>query len=443
MTKIFIAEDIPSHNKGEAAILFGMLETFKVLGNIDVSLLSLTPEIDRANYATIKVIDGSSNLHIIDNFTPKGTCLQVLESAFALLQYLMFAICYKVFGSNAQKIMRKEIWKEYCKADLIIIGHDGTFGSPLGGHTLCFSHICNILIANIFKKPVVIYAGDVIPGGNIGVLKKKLWGLLYRVLLNKVDLITLREELSYDYLQEIGVSKHSVHVTADTAFLLKPASTERVERIFAQENIIINKNPIIGMTVTQHMFRHAFSIVTDSKEKYNLYIRLMAEVVDHLTATLNATVVFLPHCIGPGEKFDDRIVAKDIYEMAKNKSHVKVIVNEYTASELKGVISQFDLFIGERTHSVIGSTSMYVPSLSITFSLDHRTHGIIGKMLGQKKWIYNIETLDFDSLISKIDNLWFEREGIKKDLTSKVDTVKKRALLNGELLKSLLKGNKQ
>ena len=442
MTKIFIAEEIPSLNKGEEAILYGFLETFKMLGDVEVSLFSLNPEVDRANYANIRIINGMGDLHLLNNLQQRSTFIKVLESTFALFQYLLFAIFCKVFGLNSVKIMKGEIWREYCKADLIIIGHDGTFSSPFT-QVLVFSHICNIFLARLLRKPVVVYAGDAIYGAYIGIFKKKLWTILAKFLLNKVDLITLREEISYEYLQKIGVSKLKIYVTADTAFLLKPAPEKRVREIMSQENINKNKEPIIGMTVTQIMFRYAFPRLRNPKEKYESYIKLMAQVVDYLIDTLGATVAFLPHCIGTGNKLDDRIPAKDIFQMAKNKPKIKVIVNEYTASELKGVIGQFDLFIGERAHSVISSTSMYVPSLSITFSLDPRTHGIIGKMLGQEKWVYNIEKFDFNTLVSKINNLWLGREKAKRDLITKVDAVKKRAMLNGELLKNLLRSDKR
>ena len=132
MTRIFIAEEIPSFNKGEAAILFGMLETFNTLEGVEVSLLSFHPEIDRPRYGDrVNIIDGIKDLHLKKDFD-KSMIVRLFESIVVLLQYISFIILYKIFGVNALKIMKKEIWKEYCESDLIIIGHDSVFSGLFG-----------------------------------------------------------------------------------------------------------------------------------------------------------------------------------------------------------------------------------------------------------------------------------------------------------------------
>ena len=56
--KIFIAENVPSLNKGEMTILEGMLESFKTLGRVQVTMLSDLPQIDQSRYGTkIKIIE--------------------------------------------------------------------------------------------------------------------------------------------------------------------------------------------------------------------------------------------------------------------------------------------------------------------------------------------------------------------------------------------------
>ena len=69
MKRILIPEDIPSHNKGEAALFYGMLESMKCLGNIEVDLFSLNPDADGASYGKYANIVDSRSItpgHIID-----------------------------------------------------------------------------------------------------------------------------------------------------------------------------------------------------------------------------------------------------------------------------------------------------------------------------------------------------------------------------------------
>ena len=115
---------------------------------------------------------------------------------------------------------------------------------------------------------------------------------------------------------------------------------------------------------------------------------------------------------------------------------MKVITNEYAATELKGLIGQFDLFIGERIHSVVNAMSMCVPSLIIDRSTDERL-GII-KMIDQENAICYVENLNADALLSKISDTWSKRENIMKDLRYQTGIIKERAMLNGKLLKELL-----
>jgi len=420
--KILIAEDVPSLNKGEEAILMGMLETFRILGDVEVCLYSSNPQIDAARYGTkIKVVDNKMGRAINKKILPI-LVIKIVKFLYINLMHLLFALLYKIFDQNATKIMKADIWKEYCKSDLIIIGHDSAFGF--------FSHVHIILLAKFLRKPTVVYAGSVAFSGRI---RSKL----AKFILNKVDLITLRERSSYEYLKKIGVNRPPMFVTADTAFLLPPASFEKVEEIMVKEKIKSNR-PLIGMTMTREISCRAFPNLRNPKERYDECIKLMAQVVDYLIDTLNATIVFLPHCIGPGEELDDRIVAKDIYQAVRNKHKVKVITNEYTAEELKGLIGQFDLFIGERLHSVISAISMLVPSIAILYP-SHRDE-ILREVL-DNKWICSIENLDIGTLKSKLYEIWSGKEEIRKKLINKMKSVKERALLNGKLIKDLLSQN--
>jgi len=48
--RILIAEGVPSLNKGELAILVGMLKTFEALGKVEVSIFSHYPSADKERY---------------------------------------------------------------------------------------------------------------------------------------------------------------------------------------------------------------------------------------------------------------------------------------------------------------------------------------------------------------------------------------------------------
>lgn len=430
MTKIFITINPSFHNKGDGAIISGALKTLRMLDNAEITLLSSHPEYDRTQSKKMGM-----DLNIISTFNHSSERRYTFSKAKQFLfnntfYVLSSALCRlflsKIFRLKYKGLIKKDIWEEYCKSDIIIVGLNGTFTTMygLGGFAINFY---SIALAKILKKPVVIYAASIEP------FKNKLWEILGKYIINKVDLITLREERSYKYLQKIGVTKPPMHVTTDLAFLLQSASPERVKEIMSIEDINKNDEPLIGMTVSKGVSHWAFPELTNSEERYTKYIGVMAKVVDYLVDKLSAMIVFIPHSIAPyGE---DRVVGMDIYEKVKDKHKTKVITNDYTSAEIKGIISQCDLVIGARTHSVILATSMCIPSILMAGSINKP--GIISEILGQEEWVYN-ETLDFNTLTSKINKLWSNRDEIREELKPKAENMRERALYNGILVKELM-----
>lgn len=418
MTKILITNHSSTLNKGDAALLNSTITSIgKFVPDADFTVLSYNPKIDskRCNVKVLSAIgymSASLNpLRLIESFkTIFFVCLCIL---WRLLKYL---------GLTPNVLIYDKTLQEYLYADIIIVRGGDTLTEDYGFFSF-LTHSISVLFALLLKRPVVIY------GHSIGPFKSKLNLVIARFILNRVNLIILREYISKKYLQEMAVNKPPIYVTADLAFLLQPSPHEIVRKILLKYDINKNNRPLVGISVSQLIYRWAFPDSENLEEKYNRYVKLMAHVVDHLTDELNATVIFVPHVS------NDRIVANDIYQKVKHRNRVTSITDEYQPEDLKGIIGMCDLFIGARMHATIASTSMYVPTIAIAYS--HKTYGIFGKMLGQEKWVCDIKTLDFNTLISKINDAWSAREQIRKDLIDSVKIVKERALLNGKLVKDL------
>ena len=440
MVKIFIAENVPSLNKGEMTILEGMLESFKTLGKVEVTMLSDLSQIDQLRYGTkVKIIDVKKALHLSGELVGRSQLFKIFISFLFMFQHLLFFVLYKISGSRALKLMKSEIWREYVESDVIIVGHNGTFGVGWGGMfrtPVYFYYFYIPLFAKMLGKTIILY------GGSISRFGRFRWVLERgaKFALSKIDLITLREDVSYQNLRDIGVKNDRVFVIPDLAFLLRPAPYKHAKEIMMREGIKESYRPLIGMTITRKMASMVLPNHNSPESSYHKHIEMLAQVIDNLTSRLDATVVFMPHCIGFAKELDDRIVAKDIFQMCKNKNKVKVITNEYGADELKGLIGQFDLFVGERIHSVINAMSMCVPSIAMSYSTDQRL-GII-KMVGQENAICYVENLNANALLSKISDIWSKRNRIRKDLKSQTKIIEERAMLNGKLLKELLESRK-
>ena len=319
--------------------------------------------------------------------------------------------------------------QEYIKTDIIV----GIYGDALIDATVSTTvlYSFSILLSSLLRKPYVLYPQ------SMGHFKSKFSRFLVKFAFNRATSITAREEITKNNLQEIGVNKSLIHLTADMAFILQPASRERVEEIFLKEGINKDDSLLIGMNISQLINYKS----KNSKVKCD-YIELMTQVADYLIGNLNATVIFIPHSIYQKEIMDskrniedDVIAVNEAFAKVENKHKVAAITSNYTSEELKGIIAQCDLFIGARMHANIAATSMCVPTMAIAYS--SKAPGIM-KMVGLEKYVCDFRTMTFEELISKIEDMLSNREKIVEKMTPKIEDLKESVWLNVKLVKDFL-----
>ena len=435
MKRILIPEDIPSHNKGEAALLYGMLESLRRLGSIEVNLFSLNPIEDKANYGNVvKIFDarGITPAHMISG---QGSILKKgINYVIFLGKNIAFLLLFKMIGKQALKIMRREIWSAYLDADLVIMGHDSFFAPLYHGPLL--------LLFKALHKPAVIYAATIIPPSHAGSsVKSKIAMWLTREALKKAALITLRERQTYEYLIQLGLGDNAskIHICADLAFLMPPVPKSRVTDILNNEGIA-GDGPMVGMAISMRKIDFAFPESGLLEDRRSKVLSQIVDVVNYITGMLKAKVVFVPHSIGPTRKLDDRIPARQIFEKAQHRDRITVMHKEYSPRELKGIAGAFDITVGMRLHFAIDAVCMAIPSILITHKGDFRCHGIMGDMLGLKEYLYNIESISAKELIPMIKKLWDNRLHVQDKLKETLPTLKDEALRNGQLVSKVLVG---
>jgi colanic acid/amylovoran biosynthesis protein len=408
MVKMLITGAYCVLNKGDAALRLGGLSSLKqFIPDAEFTIMTPFPEIDSKIYKDENVVKA------ID--TP-------LEAVNVIIRCSLWKIIHDYLGFKynfVNKLLDTEEIDQFLKS-VIVIDISGDSISEVTGFRGTVYHFLHIWLALTLNKPTVVYAQSVGPF--------KLTKSLAKFLLNKVDLITLRGKNSYDYLQKIGINKPPVYLTADLAFLMAPASEERIDKIFSDYRI--EGDTFVGVSVS------------DWISKYHGYrsefVKLMANVVDYVVEELNTIVIFIPHVTGPKKEFDDRIIAADIYKIVNNKNKIKLIQDDYTPQEMKGIIGRCNLFIGARMHACIAALSMCVPTINISYH--HKSNEIMA-MFGLERNVLSAQEINYELLISKINETWTHREEIKEILLSKIDWIKQQAMLNAEIVNKMLNKN--
>lgn len=410
MIKILVTGAFCVLNKGDAALRLGGLRSLReIVPETEFTIMTLFPETDSKIYHDGRVI------RAIDSpFKAMGTIIRCITWKM-LHDYL------KIRNRFADKILDTDEIQEYVKSD-IILDISGDSFSEVDGLQGATYHFLHIWLGVVLNKKIVIYAQSV---GPFTYSK-----LLAKYLLNNVDLITLRGQASYDYLQKIGIDKTPIHLTADLAFLMPSAPKERIDEILYDIEKI-KGNSFIGLSTSNWISKYYGS--------YEKFVYLMANIVDYMTEELDTTVIFIPHVTGPKDEFDDRIIGEDIYNIIKHKDKVVLIRNDYTPQEMKGIISRCSLFIGARMHACIGALSTGVPTINISYH--HKSNDIM-TMFGLKKNVLRAQDLDFENLKKTIDETWLSKQEIKLRLASKIGYIEKQATSNALILRDLLKDKK-
>ena len=146
---------------------------------------------------------------------------------------------YKINAVNRFKPI--EIIKAIKGCDLFISGGGSLLQDVTSTRSILY-YLGLMRIAKFFRKPVMVYAN------GIGPINRRINRLWTKNILNKVDFITLRDENSRIFLEELEVTNKRIKVTADPVFTLEASQDSVVDNIFKTERIPQDK-PLVGVSI--------------------------------------------------------------------------------------------------------------------------------------------------------------------------------------------------
>lgn len=402
------------------------------------------------------------NLKIIRNSIFKYRPFSFWQSTLAN-RNLILAWFWNLLHSvriNGKFLICSRKLKAFYDADIII--HLGTnlYGEDFGIRGF-IEHSKEIQLARLLKKPIVMYAE------SLGPFNSSFTRSIAKYLLNRVNLITLRDDVSREYLEEVGVTVPPIYLTADPAFLLEPSPEKRIVEILKSENVTVGKRPVVGVIL---------SAATNLKEKskksrvvvmitfvYSLARYFLPESIikavlgiikctgyfdtfqsryvtnsedsklfDHITEKLGVDILIIPHIHQEGI-FADSDTAMKTQGTAKHQGRINAIEKLYLSEELKGIIGKCDMLISSRMHAAIAAMAQCIPTVLIPVSQRH--HGIM-RMTGQEKYV--CKNFTREEVMPKVEEAWAKREKIKLEIEAKMKDIKKASLQNAELVRDLL-----
>ena len=392
-----------SANKGDAAMqLTTAAELESAYPGAEVVVAAPFPDMDAAFYAPRKLI--------------KSHRRRLIYSAFQ-------CVCGWLWKKTGSRVfLLDEELRSYAAADLVIDLSGDMLTEDYGVH-VAMSHFYPILLANAMGKRVFLCAQSI---GPFRYTKR-----LASYVLNHAGAVTVRDQVTMDYLESIGVTPRRLGLTADMAFLMQPTASEAGRARMLELIGGVARGPILGVSLSfliEKHFRKRCPVASQCG-----FWELLAGELDRWVETYGGSVVFFAHVTGPGAGKDDREACRQVLELMRQPAGL--VEEDLSPSEIKGTIRHCDLFLGARMHANIAALSSFVPTMAIAYS--HKTPGIMHQ-LGCGEYVLPIEAMSASLLESSFARMYREREEVRSRLHRRVPEIQTLARQNLERVDALL-----
>jgi colanic acid/amylovoran biosynthesis protein len=312
-------------------------------------------------------------------------------------------VLYRCFGLRLRfgKASRRQLLDAYYTADLVaVIGG----GHLYARHALNIAFLwlwCSLAFALALGKPLIFLPQ------SFGPLPGRLQRSLLRLVLNRSTLIAAREYQSLHFLSSIGV-RQRVLVLPDLAFAMHNAG-------HAELALQSAPGPLIGLTLMDWGGQNASF---QHQSKYELAV---VALIEHLQQQYAASILLFAQCTGPTPDQDDRRIARRIAAALHNPASITVVDAVLSPGELQAAYSQLDLLVATRMHSAIFALTTNTPVLLVSYL--HKSVGLMG-LLGLNRYVLDIATIDAEHLCTRFDQVWCDREHIRRYLAKRIPALR-------------------
>ena len=298
-----------------------------------------------------------------------------------------------------------QIFKAMLSADLLLSGGGSLLQDVTSKRSILY-YLSILLMAKLLGKKVMLYAQ------GIGPINSSVARSLTKYVCRKADLITVRDDGSYDELLEMGLPADRILVTADAVFSLV-ADRKDIGRKILQENGLEGEKPIIGIAVRhwpgEQRFMHVF-----------------AEAAFKLRKQYDAYIVFVPLQFPSDTK-----IAKEIALLMEDQTDTIILEEGYTTEEYVSLISNLDLLIGMRLHALVFSALAGVPFLAVSYDpkVDRFVKGMEGTVAG------SIDKITSEDILLESARMW---QRVPQKQNAKIQALRKEAQRNAARAVGLL-----
>ena len=294
----------------------------------------------------------------------------------------------KEYDINAiNRVNLIDIFKEIKKCDLFISGGGSLLQDQTSTRSLLY-YLFIIKTALHYKKKVMLYANGIGPINSVRNIKR------VNKIINKVDLITLREEHSLNLLNELGIDKPEIIVTADPVLTTEPADVHIIDDIFKKE-CISEEARLIGINIRKWIHSRDFT-------------NQLAQSLEYIYSKHKLIPLFIPMNSDDNEFIKSFVPMLNIpYEM---------LSKVYLPEELIGIMKRLVLVMAMRLHTLIYSSIAATPMIGLIY--DPKVKGYL-EYIGQSA-AGNVENIKSKNINEISDSIMGNYDDEKKKLRTRM-----------------------
>jgi len=248
--------------------------------------------------------------------------------------------------NEVRSVHRYDLWgvlSELDGAGVFLSGGGTLFQNATSSRSFWY-YLGLTALALLFGKKVMVFAQ------GFGPLRGRVNRAAARWVLDRVHLITLRDQDSYDELKKLGVRNPHVYVTADPTFCLQNSGPAEGRKLLGLEGVPVGK-PLVGVAL-----RSLGRWPGDEKE----FVKLLAGLLDKLKTKHGFEPVFLLF-----QCPEDMSETKKVYDSMKERGHI--VFKILRPEEMLSLFAGFRFVIGMRLHALVFAAENGVPFLALSY----------------------------------------------------------------------------
>ncbi|MCI9138215.1 MAG: polysaccharide pyruvyl transferase family protein [Lachnospiraceae bacterium] len=350
---------------------------------------------------------------------------------YSTLYQLTYGMFFYCIGGTLKKFHMPYKWlaigrlKAYKEADILV---------DLSGISFTDDRsISGLIINTLWFLPAIILDKPMIKvSQSMGPFETKIVRTVSKYMLEKMDIIIARGEISYHYVKNLLPNKR-IYNLPDVAFCLRPRKLN-MDKFGSKYGISLEFGYIaVGP-----------STVVEELMGEDKYIGLFKALVEKAYDLSKLPIILVPHSrghskhIGVNSIRDDISTCKKIASCLSNKIPVFITETNVKSDEIKGIISKAEIAVGSRYHFLIGAISSGVPSLSVAWS--HKYQEAFREVGGNRmeKYVMKYQDVNCFKACSLLEELWICRETLRQSMNHKLPEVIENARRNVKLAHSLI-----